>query len=132
MIWVIPISAVTAVRLIRLILTGLRQTEFGLHSFIIRGGDVSREALYFEHQADRAVRAGKWKLVSRGTNKKPYAGPWELYDLEKDRTELDDLSKRHPDIAKKLKEMWHQWAMENNVYPLDNRGWDAKVKASVE
>jgi arylsulfatase len=96
------------------------------------GADVSREALYFEHQADRAVRAGKWKLVSRGTQKKPYTGPWELYDLAKDRTELDDLSKRNPDIVKKLKEMWHQWAIENNVYPLDNRGWDTKVKASVE
>ncbi len=96
------------------------------------GGDVSRDALYFEHQADRAVRAGKWKLVSRGTNKKPYTGPWELYDLAKDRTELKDLSKRNPDIVTKLKEMWHQWAIENNVYPLDNRGWDTKVKASVE
>jgi len=96
------------------------------------GGDVAREALYFEHQADRAVRADKWKLVSRGTNKKPYTGPWELYDLEKDRTELKDLSKQRPDVTKKLKKMWYQWAIENNVYPLDNRGWYAKIKASVE
>jgi len=96
------------------------------------GGDVSRKALYFEHQADRAVRAGKWKLVSRGTHKKPYTGPWELYDLAKDRTELNDLSKQRPDVTKKLKKMWHRWAKENNVYPLDNRGWNAKVKANVE
>jgi arylsulfatase len=96
------------------------------------GKDVSREALYFEHQADRAVRAGKWKLVSSGTNKPPYTGPWELYDLEKDRTELNDLSKQHPEIAEKLKTMWHQWALENDVYPLDNRSWGAKIKADVD
>ncbi|MCJ7692197.1 MAG: hypothetical protein MUO22_02120, partial [Sedimentisphaerales bacterium] len=67
-----------------------------------------------------------------GTNKKPYTGPWELYDLEKDRTELNDLSKQHPDIAKKLEKMWHEWAVENNVYPLDNRGWYQKIEASVD
>jgi len=96
------------------------------------GRDVPREAMYFEHEANRAVRMGKWKLVSKGTNKEPYTGPWELYDLEKDRTELNDLTKQHPDIATKLKKMWHEWAVENNVYPLDNRGWNEKLKASVD
>lgn len=98
---------------------------------VFSGKDVPREALYFEHQADRAIRAGKWKLVSRGTSKKPYAGPWELYDLENDRTELNDLLEQEPAIAKKLKEMWHDWAVDNNVYPLDNRGWNVRVKADV-
>jgi len=96
------------------------------------GRDVSREAMYFEHQANRAIHMGKWKLVSKGTNKKPYIGPWELYDLEKDRTELDDLSKQHPDIAKKLEKIWHDWAVENNVYPLDNRSWYQKIEAGVD
>jgi arylsulfatase len=96
------------------------------------GRDVSREAMYFEHQANRAIHMGKWKLVSKGTNKKPYIGPWELYDLEKDRTELDDLSKQHPDIAKKLEKIWHEWAVENNVYPLDNRSWYQKIEAGVD
>lgn len=95
------------------------------------GQDVPREALYFEHQANRAVRMGKWKLVSKGNNKKPYTGPWELYDIEKDRTELNDLSQKFPDIAEKLKKMWHEWAVENNVLPLDNRGWNEKIKADV-
>jgi arylsulfatase len=96
------------------------------------GRDVTRETMYFEHQANRAIRMGKWKLVSKGTNKEPYTSPWELYDLEKDRTELNDLSKRHPDIATKLEKMWHEWAVENNVYPLDNRGWYQKIEASVD
>lgn len=96
------------------------------------GEEVPREALYFEHQANRAVRAGKWKLVSKSTRKPPYTSEWELYNMEKDRTELHDLSKQHPEIVTKLKEMWHQWALENNVYPLDNSGWGEKIKASVK
>jgi arylsulfatase len=99
---------------------------------VLSGGDVSREALYFEHQANRAVRVGKWKLVSSSVREKPYAGRWQLYDLEKDRTELNDLSKKKPKLAKKLKKMWHQWAIENNVYPLDNRPWGVRKKASVQ
>jgi arylsulfatase len=95
------------------------------------GEDVAREALFFEHEANRAVRQGKWKLVAKGTRKKPYTGPWELYDLEVDRTELKDLSKQYPDIKNKLAGMWDAWAVENGVYPLDNRGWGVKIKASV-
>ena len=95
------------------------------------GEDVRREALYFEHQADRGMRMGKWKLVSMGTYKKPYTGPWELYDLEKDRTETNDLIEKYPDVAEKLKGMWDKWATDNDVYPLDNRGWNEKIKASV-
>jgi len=35
-------------------------------------------------------------------------------------------------IYKCKKQMRHQWAVENNVYPLDNRGWGAKIKTSVQ
>ncbi|MBA3442295.1 MAG: arylsulfatase, partial [Pyrinomonadaceae bacterium] len=41
------------------------------------------EALFWEHEGNRAVRQGKWKLVSRFRNK------WELHDLAAGRTELN-------------------------------------------
>ncbi len=96
------------------------------------GKDAQREALFFEHEANRAIRCGKWKLVSTGTKKLPYTQKWELYDLENDRTELNDLSERHPDIASKLEKMWNQWAAQDSVYPLDGRSWGAKIKANVD
>lgn len=67
--------------------------------------------LFWEHQGNRSVRFGKWKLVA-GHNE-----PWELHDLEEDRTELVDLSRDHPDVAKELKEAWEDWANRVGVRP---------------
>ena len=44
------------------------------------------DAIYWEHEGNRAVLDGKWKLVSR------FPDRWELYDLEADRSELHDLA----------------------------------------
>lgn len=60
-----------------------------------------RDWLYFSHVGNRALRVGDWKAVAAGTN-----GAWELYNLQRDREELRDLSKRYPD---KLREMVKQW-----------------------
>jgi arylsulfatase A-like enzyme len=95
------------------------------------GKDVPREAIYFEHEANRAIRKGKWKLVSRAVMRPPYTGPWELYDLEKDRTETNNLVKQYPDVVAEMMALWDTWAKENNVYPLDGRGWNMKIRATV-
>ena len=81
---------------------------------------------------NRAIRHGKWELVSGGVQKPPYTTPWELYDLKEDRAELNDLAKQHPEMVKTLEEMWHQWALANDVYPLDGRDWYVKIKANVD
>lgn len=73
---------------------------------------IEREALYWEHEGNRAVRAGKWKLVALAK------GPWELYDMEADRTELHDLSAQNPDKVKELSTMWDRWAERCNVLPM--------------
>ena len=78
-----------------------------------QGGKIEREALYWEHEGNRAVRQGKWKLVAAGAE-----GPWELYDLEADRTELRDLTQNHPEKAKELAELWEAYAQRTGVYPL--------------
>lgn len=73
---------------------------------------IEREALYWEHEGNRAVRVGKWKLVAKGRN-----GKWELYDIEADRSELHDLSEKQPGRAKKMADMWQTYAERANVIP---------------
>ena len=84
---------------------------------------ISREALFWEHESNRAVRLGEWKLVSKSLE-----GPWELYNLSSDRTESTDLSGSHPDRVDQLAAMWQAWAERANVLPLDNRRWFERVR----
>ncbi len=74
---------------------------------------AGHDAIYFEHEGNRAVRRGKWKLVSRRR------GDWELYDLEADRTELNDLIAQYPDKAKELAGKYERWARRVGVVPWD-------------
>ncbi len=60
--------------------------------------------LYWEHEGNRAVREGKWKLVAT------LRGEWELYDLEADRTELHNRVKDDAATAERLNKAWEQWA----------------------
>jgi len=77
---------------------------------------AGHEAIFWEHEGNRAVRQGRWKLVAR------HGGPWELYDMDADRTELNDLSKGNPQIARKLKAQYDAWAERSYVVPWPARG----------
>ncbi len=77
------------------------------------GQPLNRPApIFFEHEGNRAIRDGKWKLVA----KKP-AGKWELYDTEADRTEMSDIAAAHPEIVQPLVAKWETWAKQSSVLP---------------
>lgn len=60
-----------------------------------------------------AIRRGKWKLVQMP---EPFgSGSWQLYDLEIDPAESNDLADTHPELANGLAERWQQYAEENGV-----------------
>jgi arylsulfatase len=83
------------------------------------------EVLYWQFGSSYAVRKGKWKLVHAHPN--PRAGidyfnegdeskqkdnnqrQWELYDMESDRTELNDLAEKYPEIVKQMAQAWDEW-----------------------
>lgn len=72
---------------------------------------IDREYLAWEHEGNRAYRVGPLKLVAA------HDGPWELYDVEADRTESDDLAARRPDAVRDLAGRWEAWARRTGVLP---------------
>lgn len=69
------------------------------------------DALFWEHEGNRAIRKGNWKLVAG------FREPWELYDMKADRTETQDLAARHPTMVRELAEEYGRWAKRCNVVP---------------
>lgn len=81
----------------------------------LKGKDtpVHKEPVFWEHEGNRAVRLGDYKLVMAWDDNKPEN--WELYNVRKDRTEMRDLSQQMPDKVEKMKKMWHKWAKNSMV-----------------
>jgi len=76
-------------------------------------GTIERPPMFWEHEGNAAVRIGKWKLV------KNYPLPWELYDMEADRTELHDLAAHHPDRVADMAAQYDEWAKRCGVIPRE-------------
>ncbi len=70
-----------------------------------------RGPIFWEHEGNRAVREGKWKLVSR------HPDAWELYDMRADRTEMNNLAEKFPVMVKDLSQTYDAWAKRSNVEP---------------
>ena len=68
------------------------------------------EGLFWERAGNRAVRIGKWKLVSTWPSYK-----WELYDLEQDPTERKDIASQNHEVVSRLSTAYFRWARDNGV-----------------
>ncbi|MFP6766076.1 MAG: sulfatase-like hydrolase/transferase, partial [Planctomycetaceae bacterium] len=79
--------------------------------------------IFWEHEGNRAIRDGTWKLVAKENR------PWELYNMETDRTEMHDLADSMPGLVQRLDETWTAWAKRASVLPLGTwRGTKQKVQ----
>jgi len=67
------------------------------------------ETLFWEHEGSRAIRKGRWKLVAE------IGEPWELYNLEADRSEINNLAAQYPDKVKTLETEYLEWAKKVGV-----------------
>lgn len=75
--------------------------------------------IFIEHENNAFVRDGKWKLVGRGVagRERVFPDRWQLYDMQADRTETNNLAKSMPDKVEELASKWDTWAKEAKVYP---------------
>ena len=67
--------------------------------------------IYAEHEGNRMVRKGDWKLVSANFR----GDEWELYNIKEDRTEQHNLIKEYPEMAKELEDAYFEWADHSDV-----------------
>lgn len=91
---------------------------------VFDGKPLEERPIYWEHEGNRAVRLGKWKLVSKAKDPQYWDAIadlpieyWELYNMEKDRTETNDIAKNHSDQVLKMSAMWMDWAKRTGTVP---------------
>jgi len=79
-------------------------------------GEVATEPhsfLYWRFGPQKAIRHGKWKLVdARDLQEKKQSG-WQLYNLENDIAETQDLTTAKPELVEQLTTAWNQWNQRN-------------------
>ncbi len=76
------------------------------------GRKVEREALFWEHEGNRALRIGDWKLVAKGSD-----GPWELYNLARDRSEMNNRATTDSARVQAMVATWGRWAERTHAIP---------------
>ena len=70
---------------------------------------IRTNPLFFQYGSWQAIRENQWKLVQRKQE------PWQLYDLDQDRTETRDLAGESSERVKNMKKSWDGWASEVGV-----------------
>lgn len=79
---------------------------------VLNGQKLQRESpLFFEHEKNRAVRMGEWKLVAKANQ------PWELYRIGLDRAETTNLAEKYPEKVEMMAAEWEKWAIRTHVVP---------------
>lgn len=92
---------------------------------VLKGKKLQRKTpLFWEHEGNRAMRWGDWKLVSAYNYSARKFNEWELYNIVTDRSELTDLSNQNPEIRVKMIDQYEKWCERVRVVPkeiLDKR-----------
>ena len=82
---------------------------------------IQRDFIFWEHEGNRAIRVGKWKLVSTTRINKFFTAQdensWELYDIENDPSETKNIAVQNPEITKELSLKWEKEALRTKAKP---------------
>ena len=82
---------------------------------------IPREFIFWEHEGNRAIRMGNWKLVSKTRKQKKFTPAdenlWELYDMDRDPSEISNLALKYPDKVKTMAALWEKEAQRTMAKP---------------
>ncbi|HEX8530118.1 MAG TPA: sulfatase-like hydrolase/transferase, partial [Cytophagales bacterium] len=74
---------------------------------------------HYEIRGSRSIYKDGWKAGTLHVKGQPFAqDKWELYNLNEDWNELNDLAAKHPEKLKELQELFDAQAWKYNIYPL--------------
>lgn len=81
---------------------------------LLKGQDWTREQpIFWEHEGNSAIRLGQFKLV------RLHGQAWELYDMEADRTELNNLAGKNATLEADMIRQYQHWADSVGVMDWD-------------
>ena len=83
---------------------------------VFQDQQLDRKMLFFEHEGNRALRIGDWKLVAKGRHGQDDV-KWELFDISKDRSEMHDLSVAQPERFQRMQKLWTEKATAVKALP---------------
>lgn len=93
---------------------------------MLQGKSLQRPApLFWEHEGNRAMRDGQWKIVARFQGG-AWPRRWQLYDMAADRTERHNLAAQQPSRVQAMAVQWEAWAQRVGVVP-----WEKSKAAPV-
>lgn len=81
---------------------------------MIENKKIKQQAIFAEHEGNRMVRLGDWKLVASHYN----GHKWELYNIKNDRTEQHNLAIQYPDKVNDMETLYFEWAERCHVEPF--------------
>jgi arylsulfatase A-like enzyme len=99
-------------------------------TFNDKNANEIRTSQYFEIFGNRSIYKDGWWAASlafepwqaeRG-DFDPFKAKWELYNLDKDFSQANDIAQQNPDKLNELVALWWAEASANKVLPLDWRG----------
>ena len=108
------------------------------YSFDAADAPTCKVTQYAELLGDRAIWHRGWKAVARHVKGADFdADCWELYHLDEDFSEMNDLGSAHPEKLREMVDLWWAEAKHHGVFPLDDRGWERvgarlKMKAAPQ
>lgn len=95
------------------------------YSFADAGAATQKQWQLYSMLGTRGVWAGGWHACTVHPATSGWGGfdrdRWELYRLDRDRTQTKDLASEHPDVLERLKSLWAMLAGKHGALPLDDR-----------
>ncbi len=89
------------------------------------GAALPERTIFWEHEGNRAVRSGDWKLVSPADFNSFIwdrtdtldLSLWELYNLTADRSEQHNMAAKDPTRVYEMAQAWQKWANRTGIVP---------------